>query len=261
MSKVFIDESTLSAIGDAIRSKEGSEALIPTTQMAQRITELPSGGTGNTVAENAMVLQMYSLNDLGQANSTLDLANVTSLFYFCCCTNKNQVGRLNNTVEEFTLNCDQKITQANNVLYFPTTMPDTTLRKLNLNADFSGCANFSNFMQAFTALEEIGGTPIDMTAATNVRYFFTGMTALREIRFQGVIGLSLDLSEAPMLSAASMENVISCLSGSASGLTLTLSESAVNAAFETAEGAGDGSQSAAWAALIATKSNWTISLV
>ena len=162
---------------------------------------------------------------------------------------------------EFTLNCAQKITQANNVLYFPTTMPDTTLRKLNLNADFSSCANFSNFMQAFTALEEIGGTPIDLTAATNVRYFFTDMTALREIRFQGTISISLDLSEAPVLSAASIENVISCLSSSSSGLTLTLSAAAVNAAFETAEGSNDGSQSASWAALIATKSNWTISLV
>ena len=128
MSRIFIDEATLSAIGAAIRSKEGSEALIPTTQMAQRIAELPSGGTGNTVAENAMVLQMYSLNDLGQSNSTLNLANVTSLYYFCCCTNKNQVGRLNNTVEEFTLNCAQKITQANNVLFFPTAMPDNTVR-------------------------------------------------------------------------------------------------------------------------------------
>ena len=261
MSRIFIDEATLSAIGDAIRSKEGSEALIPTTQMAQRITELPSGGTGNTVAENAMVLQMYSLNDLGQANSTLNLANVTSLFYFCCCTSTKQPQRLNTMVEELTVNCSQKIAQANNFLYFPKTMPDTTLRKLTLNADLSTAKNFANHMANFIALEEIAGTPLDLSSATNVGYFMQQMTALREIRFQGIIGLSLDLSEAPVLSAASMESAISCLSGSASGLTLTLSAAAVNAAFETAEGAGDGSQSAAWAALIATKSNWTISLV
>ena len=147
------------------------------------------------------------------------------------------------------------------MLYFPTTMPDTTLRKFNLNADFSGCANFSNFMQAFTALEEIGGTPIDMTAATNVRYFFTGMTALREIRFQGTIGISLDLSEAPVLSAESIENAISCLSDGASELTLTLSEAAVNAAFETSVDAADGATSAEWTALVDSKPNWTISLV
>ncbi|MBQ8587689.1 MAG: hypothetical protein IJ453_06350 [Oscillospiraceae bacterium] len=261
MSRIFIDEATLSAIGDAIRSKEGSEALIPTTQMAQRITELPSDGTGNSVAENAMVLQMYSLNDLGQANSTLNLANVTSLFYFCCCTSTKQPQRLNTMVEELTVNCSQKIAQANNFLYFPKTMPDTTLRKLTLNADLSTAKSFSNHLANFIALEEIAGTPLDLSSATNVGYFMQQMTALREIRFQGIIGLSLDLSEAPVLSAASMESAISCLSGSASGLTLTLSAAAVNAAFETAEGAGDGSQSAAWAALIATKSNWTISLV
>lgn len=261
MSRIFIDESTLSAIGAAIRSKEGSEALIPTTQMAQRITDLPSGSTGNTVAENAVVLQMYSLNDLGQANSTLNLANVTSLYYFCFCSSYKQTERLNTTVEELTVNCAQKIVQANNFLYFPKTMPDTTLRKLTLNADFSGCTSFAKHIANFTALEEIAGTPLDLSSATNVGYFMQQMTALRKIRFQGVIGLSLDLSEAPVLSAASIENVISCLSGSTSGLTLTLSAAAVNAAFETAEGAGDGSQSAAWAALIATKSNWTISLV
>lgn len=261
MSRIFINESTLTAIGDAIRSREGSEALIPTAEMAQRITDLPSGGTGNAAAENALVLQMYSLNDLGQAVSELELANATALSYFCSCTNKNQTGRLNNTVEELTVSCAQKITQANNFLYFPTTMPDTTLRKFILNADLSSCTTFANCMQAFTALEEIGGTPIDMTAATNVRYFMSDMTSLREIRFQGVIGLTLDLSEAPVLSAASIQSAISCLSDSSSGLTLTLSAAAVNTAFETAAGAGDGSQSAAWAALIATKANWTISLV
>lgn len=39
-----INESTLVGIADAIRSKEGSEGLIPTTEMAERIANLPSGG-------------------------------------------------------------------------------------------------------------------------------------------------------------------------------------------------------------------------
>ena len=44
MGKVFIEESTLTAIGDAIRGKEGSTELVPVTDMATRITSLPSGG-------------------------------------------------------------------------------------------------------------------------------------------------------------------------------------------------------------------------
>lgn len=44
MSKVFIEESTLSAIGDAIREKAGTNELISPLNMAQAITDLPSGG-------------------------------------------------------------------------------------------------------------------------------------------------------------------------------------------------------------------------
>lgn len=49
MAKVFIEETTLTAIGDAIRGKEGSSELVPVTDMATRITSLPSGegGGGN----------------------------------------------------------------------------------------------------------------------------------------------------------------------------------------------------------------------
>lgn len=43
MSKLFIEDTTLTAIGNAIRNKEGSEGLIPTTEMAERISNLPSG--------------------------------------------------------------------------------------------------------------------------------------------------------------------------------------------------------------------------
>lgn len=44
MAKVFIEEATLTAIGDAIRGKEGSTDLIPTTDMATRIEAIESGG-------------------------------------------------------------------------------------------------------------------------------------------------------------------------------------------------------------------------
>lgn len=43
MSKIFIEESTLTAIGDAIRGKEGTTELVPVTDMATRITAIQSG--------------------------------------------------------------------------------------------------------------------------------------------------------------------------------------------------------------------------
>lgn len=51
MSKVFIEESTLTAIGDAIREKNGTTDMVAPLDMATMITNLPSGG-GTMVWEN-----------------------------------------------------------------------------------------------------------------------------------------------------------------------------------------------------------------
>lgn len=43
MAKVFIEETTLTAIGDAIREKEGTTALVPVNDMATRISAIETG--------------------------------------------------------------------------------------------------------------------------------------------------------------------------------------------------------------------------
>jgi hypothetical protein len=53
MSKVFIEESTLTAIGDAIREKNGTTDMIAPLDMATVITNLPSGGGGNLALKTA----------------------------------------------------------------------------------------------------------------------------------------------------------------------------------------------------------------
>ncbi len=77
--------------------------------------------------------------------------------------------------------------------------------------------------------------------------------ALEEIRFEGAIGGSMTVGHATKLSKASIENIVSCLSDTTSGKTLTLSKTAVNTIY------GDTSN-AEWLTLIATKPNWTISI-
>lgn len=85
---------------------------------------------------------------------------------------------------------------------------------------------------------------------------FNWAPELQEVRFEGVIGQNgLTFDEARKLSKASIESVINALSTTTSGLTVTFSKTAVNNAFT---GGSDGSE---WQALIATKPNWTISLV
>ena len=97
---------------------------------------------------------------------------------------------------------------------------------------------------------------------------FNQMVSLTEIRFEGVIGKTVSLQWSP-LSKASIESIISCLSTTSSGQTLSLKKTAVNKAFETSSGANDGSTSAEWNLLIngdgtttnPGRTNWTITLV
>lgn len=93
--------------------------------------------------------------------------------------------------------------------------------------------------------------------ATNM---FAGATALKNITVEGPIAYSISFKDCP-LSKASILSLFNSLSDTITGTTLTLKLSAVNTAFETSAGAADGSTSEEWAALIATKPNWTISLV
>ena len=66
MSKVFIEEETLLGIGNAIREKNGTTDLIATTDMAQTIMDLPTGGGG--VGELA-------ITNIRATNKTFDLSN------------------------------------------------------------------------------------------------------------------------------------------------------------------------------------------
>lgn len=90
---------------------------------------------------------------------------------------------------------------------------------------------------------------------------FSGCSSLEEIRFNGTIGQNgLSFAQSTKLSKDSIESVIEHLSSTTSGLTVTFSRTAVNKAFETSSGAADGSTSTEWTTLVASKSNWTISL-
>ena len=91
---------------------------------------------------------------------------------------------------------------------------------------------------------------------------FSGCTALKNLSLEGEIKSNgFDIRYSTLLSKASITSIINALSTTTSGLTVTLSKTAVNNAFETNTGSADGSTSQEWLNLIATKSNWTISLV
>ncbi len=85
---------------------------------------------------------------------------------------------------------------------------------------------------------------------------------ITEIVITGTIGQNgFDVYVFQSLRDTSITNIINCLSDTTSGLTIQFSKVAVDKAFATTTGGTDGSTSARWNNLVATKPNWTISLV
>lgn len=161
----------------------------------------------------------------------------------------------------------------------------TALENANVKLDFSKVTSCSYLADDNAVIERI--PTLDTTSLNSLSYFLYNCPNLtyiekiilrndgtqtlgaytinvcpnlEEIRFEGVIGQSGLKIVSTKLSKASIESVINVLSATTSGLSITLSKTDVNNAFETAEGLADGSTSEEWLALIATRQNWTISL-
>ena len=82
---------------------------------------------------------------------------------------------------------------------------------------------------------------------------FNNCSNLTNVIFEGIISTNgLNLQWSTKLSKASIESIINCLSTNTSGLSITLSKTAVDNAFTNNE---------EWESLIATKENWTINLI
>lgn len=116
--------------------------------------------------------------------------------------------------------------------------------------------------------------PVDISGAAGEKYFnycinlviipklivnenttfssaFSYCSKLEEIRFEGVIGKSIDLHWSTRLSADSMASIIGCLSPTATNVTLTISET-TRETFKAKFGADT------WNAFLEGWSNWTI---
>jgi hypothetical protein len=118
------------------------------------------------------------------------------------------------------------------------------IEDIGMQPDFTYNTAFANCVKLHTIAKMRAD---EDTAFTNA---FDYCIALQTVTFEGVIGKNLNIRWSTKLSKDSISNIVSCLSGTAEGKTLTLSKTAVNNAFTDAE----------WTALADTKKNWTISL-
>jgi hypothetical protein len=104
MAKVFIEETTLTSIGDAIREKGGTSELINPLDMPNAITNLPSGGGGIEVEPIVLAGdQQYGCSGnvaskyielFGDTISTYNISNLTCMFH-----------NYKNSIIPFDINC------------------------------------------------------------------------------------------------------------------------------------------------------------
>ena len=131
------------------------------------------------------------------------------------------------------------------------TFADAKFTRLGV-LDFSNVTSINTTFANSSDLETIDKIILKDDGSNTFSTVFTNLSALKNITFEGVIGQNgINLQWSSSLTKASIENIISCLSATTSGLTITLSKNAKNKAFTNEE----------WNALVATKSNWTISLI
>lgn len=127
-------------------------------------------------------------------------------------------------------------------------LPPMTRNGGTLYGAFNGCTSLHTIEKIILNLP--------MTDAVAFESTFDGCPALVNILFEGNnIVQNISFRSSTLLSHDSIVSVINNLSTNASGKTATFSATAVNNAFT------GGSTGSEWQALIATKPNWTISLV
>lgn len=145
MSKVFIEESTLTAIGNAIRGKTNETDLIAPLNMPTKINGISTGG-GTTLPSEAYVITgdcdskftknswNWFINTYGSQVTTNNITNCNKLFY------------LNDgiTTIPFSINCDstKPYIPCGSMFYGCkqlTVLPEVTIKPFDFGSMFNDC--------------------------------------------------------------------------------------------------------------------------
>lgn len=256
-------EAGLTATADAIRAKTGATEKIPwdsETGMAANIEEVFDAGKkakydvfwdafqtqGKRTTYEAAFANGWS-DDCFYPKYDIALKDSPRVFQWSQIT--NLVGKLASLGRKLDSSGNTMFTQmfqGSKIIH----VPEIDMRK---------ATNTSFCFGSGAKVETIDKLIVSETTPFGDNNCFQRAEALRNIIFEGIIGMSIDLHWSP-LTKNSIISIIQALSDATSDQTASFSQKAVNNAFETTEGAADGSTSEEWLTLTATKSNWTISL-
>ena len=260
MAKKIYEEINIAAIAERIRANTGGTATYNTEEMAGGVDEVYTAGIaeGKQAAHDAF-WDAYQVNGkrtnysqgfsgLGWTNETFkpkyDIKPSDGYMMFKDC-------RISGDLVELLENCGVSLdfSAAVSPIYcFQSANLITRLGVINLSkvTEYAQGTNMFNGCSALTTIDLIVLPEVGLSMAST----FSGCKALTTLTIEGTIKHNTNVQSCP-LTRASIESIISHLSDTTSGLTVTFKKTAKEAAFTADE----------WAALIATKSNWTISLV
>ena len=213
-------------------------------RLAQKLT-----AKGVEASETETMTSLINkIDNLPTGQSDIDFSSLTEWQYFSYYNNRNTL------VAKLKYSDTSNGTNFSNMFYSCsglTTIPQLdTSKGTGFGSMFNGCSKLTTIPQ------------LDTSNGTNFSNMFYSCSALTNLTIAGSINTSgMNLKSATKLSKSSITSVVNALSASASGKSITFSKTAVNNAFEISSGAADGSTSDEWLNLIATKSNWTISLI
>ena len=266
-SKIIKDE-TLQGIADAIRAKAGTTEPIQTDRMADAISAISVGGSdiidsykdlfwdtyqdyGNrTNYRNAFTAGWSDATFRPKYDIIISARGAMTMFDGSPIQDvKGALEKQGVTLDTSKATDVAQMCRASKVVHLPF-------------LDFSNAAAANQVFYDSKDLETIVGIHCSETtkiAANDSQGAFIGCTKLRHCIFSGTYISYLSLKECP-LDKESILSVFDILSPDASGKYAAFSLAAVNTAFETSEGAADGSTSVEWTALVDGVPNWTITL-
>ncbi len=226
----------LTAIGDAIREKTGKEDLIPLSDMPSEINAVYEKGAQSEYDAFWDAYQRkgvgkqyhYAFAGYGWTDETFkpkyDIVMKSSnlgAFQYCNVTD------ITASLKECKVNLDTSGATSLQAMFSyaaTKTLPviDAST-SVNLTSTFSDCKNLERIEKLVVIKKHTySGT-------------FYNCIALRDISFEGEIGNDINLQYSTLLSKASIESIIGCLSDSTTGKMVTLSKTAVESAFPIEE--------------------------
>lgn len=216
MTKVFVEDTELKDIADAIREKNGTEGTYKPSEMGSAVRAI-EGDCSVDIERSAKNIALAGLGLFDDTAVTLNLDSATTLSNLIALpANKNT------SVEHLIVNCPNQVTNCYMMFYLSTPSPDDVLKRITLNVDTSKVNRFGSTFAYCMALEVVDGSPFDFSSATEITSFFAGSAVSYFRVVPNTIAVNCNFSGSSRLSDETIQSIIDGLVDLTDGTARTI---------------------------------------